>query len=232
MSGHTLRSLLTTDPPTIAGTTLSAPAPAALYTAFVTDRAAFRLFAITNAQVDHLPVVVEEEAEPGHEVTVTLAGVLRYLLTDDFEDPIERLCLTPGCDETRLGHLAATAFCDLHITRGESSGARLATLAEEARNIRAEGEGLGRVAEHLRRNLDEDHTLEERPMPTTAAQIRALHRDPNQAATIDRGEGQASLTKADILAAIDSFIEAGGEVGQNGEPVGEGWEAIADQLNS
>lgn len=64
----------------------------------------------------------------------------------------------------------------------------------------------------------------------TAAQIRALHRDWNQAATIDRGEEYEPITKADILASIDSYIEAGGEVDAQGEPLE--WETVTAQLNS
>ncbi|MGX1841382.1 hypothetical protein [Streptomyces diastaticus] len=149
MSGYTLRSLLTADAPTIARTPLPASAPAALYTAFVTDRVAFGLFAITNDEVGRLHVTVDGEPMPGEGVAVAVAG-LRYFLTIDFHDTLERLCLTAGCDETRLGRRADTAFCDLHIAAGEFAGARLDTLEEEARKMREEGQGLGRIAEHLR----------------------------------------------------------------------------------
>jgi len=66
--------------------------------------------------------------------------------------------------------------------------------------------------------------------PITADQARALYRDWDQAATIDRTDVDP-ISKADVFAAIDSYIEADGEVDADGEPVGEGWQVIADQLN-
>lgn len=71
-------------------------------------------------------------------------------------------------------------------------------------------------------------------MPTliTAEQARDLYRDWDQAATLDREEDSTPVTKPDVLAAIDSYIAAGGEVDSDGEPTGEGWEVIADQLNA
>jgi|GEM_PF-6713565 len=77
-----------------------------------------------------------------------------------------------------------------------------------------------------------DRIFEENSVYATATQIIDLHRNWNQAATIDRGEGYDPITKADVLAAIDSYIEADGEVNEHGEPFGKGWQDIADQLNS
>lgn len=72
----------------------------------------------------------------------------------------------------------------------------------------------------------------------TPVQARDLYRDQNQAATIGRGPATEPITKADLFATVDSYIEAGGEVHEHehpraGEPTDPaGWEVIADQLNS
>ena len=154
MSEHTLRSLLTAETPEIAGIPLPTSGPPGLYAAFVADRAALGLHAITNSQVGQLSVIVDGEAAADQGVDVVVAG-LRYFLTVEFESPVERLCLSPECGEPRLGSRVATAHCTEHITRGANAAPRLDALVVEGRQQRQEAEAMIRLAEGLRETLSE-----------------------------------------------------------------------------
>lgn len=108
-------------------------------------------------------------------------------------------------------------------------------LDRDKRIRRAHAEGITKNRIHTITSIARttiDRVLEEHPMYATATQIRDLHRDWNQTATIERGLDHDPITKADVLAIIDSYIGADGEVNAEGEPTVEGWEIIADQLNS
>ncbi|MFI5831108.1 hypothetical protein ACIA6C_28305 [Streptomyces sp. NPDC051578] len=61
----------------------------------------------------------------------------------------------------------------------------------------------------------------------TAEQIRTLWNDPNPSAAIDRGDSLEPVTKDD-LGALASELDTDDE----GYPLDDQWEIIADQLNS
>lgn len=61
----------------------------------------------------------------------------------------------------------------------------------------------------------------------TADQIRELWDDPNENAVIDRGDDYAPVPKAD-LGALASEIDTDDE----GRPLDDQWDVLADQLNS
>lgn len=61
----------------------------------------------------------------------------------------------------------------------------------------------------------------------TATQVRELWEDPNPAATIDRGDDRAPVTKDDLGA-----LASGLDTDDDGHPVADQWDVLADQLNS
>lgn len=64
------------------------------------------------------------------------------------------------------------------------------------------------------RPTDMENTMQD----ITPGQARDLYRDQNQAAALGRGPGVEPITKADLSATVDSYIEAGGEVHEHGHP--------------
>lgn len=65
------------------------------------------------------------------------------------------------------------------------------------------------------------------PSSLTADQVRTLWDDPNPAATIDRGDDYTPVTKDDLGALASSL-----DTDDNGYPLADQWELLADQLNS
>ncbi len=61
----------------------------------------------------------------------------------------------------------------------------------------------------------------------TAEQVRALWSDPNPGAVIDRGDGFEPVAKDDLGA-----LASGLDTDDEGYPLDDEWEVLADQLNS
>ncbi|MEU5425227.1 hypothetical protein AB0H73_06415 [Streptomyces olivoreticuli] len=180
-SPQTLRKLLATGAGSVDQVHLALPdgtqCPVSLealvqvYAAVVEDRRAYSLYLINDVG----SLCVEATGFQDGVVDITIKG-LRYAVLSSGDEPVLRMCISPGCVAERLGTQLITAYCEEHLSTilpgmlpnagddihpgdkeqaaVESLKRRLAAWDTENAEKLQMAESLARYAQHVRTRLE------------------------------------------------------------------------------